>query len=133
LHFSDWPEVDAGWMDVSLSDKWSHLRDLRSDVLEPIEIMRREKLVGSSLEAIVKLRVKDAFLAERSASIDLAELCIAADVQVTGFADDSVEELRQVAFKGKTTNHKCGRCWRHLPEVVDDGALCGRCADVVGG
>ncbi len=133
VHFSDWPKVDAGWMDVSLSDKWSHLRDLRSDVLEPIEIMRREKLVGSSLEAIVKLRVKDAFLAERSASIDLAELCIAADVQVTGFADDSVEELRQVAFKGKTTNHKCGRCWRHLPEVVDDGALCGRCADVVGG
>jgi len=28
--------------------------------------------------------------------------------------------------------HKCGRCWRHLPEVSDDGALCDRCEDVVG-
>ncbi|WP_443030774.1 zinc finger domain-containing protein, partial [Sphingorhabdus sp.] len=33
----------------------------------------------------------------------------------------------------KTTNHKCGRCWRHLPEVVDDGALCDRCDTVVNG
>ncbi len=31
----------------------------------------------------------------------------------------------------KTDNHKCGRCWRYLPEVKDDGALCGRCEDVL--
>jgi isoleucyl-tRNA synthetase len=33
----------------------------------------------------------------------------------------------------KTANHKCGRCWRHLPEVKADGDLCDRCADVVNG
>ncbi|MBA3838141.1 MAG: hypothetical protein C0499_10845, partial [Zymomonas sp.] len=27
--------------------------------------------------------------------------------------------------------HKCGRCWRLLPEVTADGELCGRCAEVV--
>ena len=26
----------------------------------------------------------------------------------------------------KTSNHKCGRCWRHLPEVREDGGLCDR-------
>ena len=31
----------------------------------------------------------------------------------------------------KTTNHKCGRCWRHLHEVVEDGDLCARCDEVV--
>ena len=31
----------------------------------------------------------------------------------------------------KTDNRKCGRCWRYLPEVQDDGALCGRCEGVV--
>jgi isoleucyl-tRNA synthetase len=31
----------------------------------------------------------------------------------------------------RTTHHKCGRCWRHLPEVAEDGDLCGRCDDVV--
>ena len=33
----------------------------------------------------------------------------------------------------KTSNHKCGRCWRHLPEVTEDGALCDRCEGVVNG
>jgi isoleucyl-tRNA synthetase len=33
----------------------------------------------------------------------------------------------------KTAHHKCGRCWRHLPEVTEDGTLCGRCEDVVNG
>jgi isoleucyl-tRNA synthetase len=32
-----------------------------------------------------------------------------------------------------TTNHKCGRCWRHLPEVEEDGALCRRCDEVLNG
>jgi isoleucyl-tRNA synthetase len=31
----------------------------------------------------------------------------------------------------KTDKHKCGRCWRYLPEVEDDGELCGRCEDVL--
>jgi isoleucyl-tRNA synthetase len=30
-----------------------------------------------------------------------------------------------------TDRHKCGRCWRHLREVAEDGALCDRCAEVV--
>jgi isoleucyl-tRNA synthetase len=31
----------------------------------------------------------------------------------------------------RTDYHKCGRCWRLLPEVAEDGALCHRCAEVV--
>jgi isoleucyl-tRNA synthetase len=33
----------------------------------------------------------------------------------------------------KTKKHKCGRCWRLLPEVAEDGGLCARCEDVVNG
>ncbi len=32
----------------------------------------------------------------------------------------------------RTDYHKCGRCWRLLPEVAEDDGLCGRCMDVVG-
>ena len=32
----------------------------------------------------------------------------------------------------KTAHHKCGRCWRLLPDVAEEAALCGRCEDVVG-
>ncbi len=132
VHFSDWPEVPKGAND-DLFLKWSHLRELRADVLGQIEPMRREKIIGSSLEATVNVQLKDAKLVERAKSVDLAELCIAAEVEVDGYTNDNdPAELARIST-GKTTNHKCGRCWRHLPEVVDDGALCDRCDTVVNG
>ena len=33
----------------------------------------------------------------------------------------------------RTELEKCGRCWRHLPEVEEDGALCARCDGVLNG
>jgi len=33
----------------------------------------------------------------------------------------------------RSTNEKCGRCWRLLPEVTEDGGLCARCEGVVNG
>jgi isoleucyl-tRNA synthetase len=130
VHLLEWPDV-APNDDGSLEVRWDNVRQIRSEVLDAIEPMRREKLVGSSLEAVVKLRVKAASLVEAANSVDLAEVCIAESVTVTGFADDSVSELRLVEFAGRTTHHKCGRCWRHLPEVSEDGALCSRCDHVV--
>ena len=114
VHFSDWPEVPAV-LDGALAEKWSSIRASRMVATEQIEPMRREKLVGSSLE--VEYTHSGAF-----GDVDLAEIFIVSAVH----HGDSAGAV-------KTTNHKCGRCWRHLPEVVNDGALCGRCADVVGG
>ena len=31
----------------------------------------------------------------------------------------------------KSDDAKCGRCWRLLPEVPEDGALCHRCEGAV--
>jgi len=114
VHFSDWPEVPPA-LDGALAEKWSSIRAARMVATEQIEPMRRDKIVGSSLE--VEYTHSGAF-----GDVDLAEIFIVSAVH----HGDSAGAV-------KTTNHKCGRCWRHLPEVVEDGALCGRCADVVGG
>ena len=42
----------------------------------------------------------------------------------------SVSPGSQLAVR-KTANAKCGRCWRLLPEVTEDGDLCARCEDVI--
>jgi isoleucyl-tRNA synthetase len=96
--------------------KWNTLRALRSQVTETIEPLRRDKVIGSSLEAEVTV---PEMLAPPE---ELAELFITSTVH-------RGDELRVT----KTSNHKCGRCWRHLPEVPEDGALCARCEDVVNG
>jgi isoleucyl-tRNA synthetase len=114
VHLLEWPEVDAAWIDSGLTAKWEGLRALRSTVTEAIEPLRREKVVGSSLQAEVTVP------ADNGDADFLAELFISGPVH-TG------DTLTVV----KTDLDKCGRCWRHLPEVTEDGALCARCEEVV--
>jgi isoleucyl-tRNA synthetase len=96
------------------------LRQLRNQVNEAIEPLRREKTVRSSLEA--KIVVGDE-LASQFTWDELAELFITAAVERT-------QHNNRVGVT-PTTDHKCGRCWRHLPEVTEDGNLCNRCETVL--
>jgi isoleucyl-tRNA synthetase len=114
VHLLEWPELPA-FTDEGLAARWAELRALRAQVLEAIEPLRRDKVLGSGLEAAVTVPAS-------APEGDLAELFITA--QVTRAQGDGVTVTR-------THNHKCGRCWRCLPEVTEDGALCARCDEVV--
>ena len=99
-----------------LSDKWSKIRNALISVTEAIEPLRREKIIRSSLEAELTYPLADVPLG----ADEFAEIAIVADLK--DGAEISVT---------KTEHHKCGRCWRLLPEVSEDGALCGRCYGVI--
>jgi isoleucyl-tRNA synthetase len=124
VHFAEWPDVDAAWLDPALGAKWDRLRDIRSFATFAIEPYRRSKSLGSSLEAEVTLAVRD-YDGRVTEDIDLAELFITASADVSG-----TEGMDHADVK-VTERNKCGRCWRHLPEVPEDGALCARCSEVV--
>ena len=113
VHLLEWPEIDTGWRDDDLEAKWAALRELRLAVTEAIEPLRRDKVIGSSLEAEVTVPsdADPALLTEM-------------------FIVSSVKRGDEIAVT-KTAKHKCGRCWRLLPEVIDDGDLCARCDEVV--
>ena len=70
--------------------------------------------------------VPDSAVPEGVSDESLAELFITATV--TRGQDEAV-------IVTKTSHHKCGRCWRHLPDVAPeqsgDASLCGRCQDTV--
>ena len=117
VHLLEWPAVPGVEAD---GGRWEKLRVLRERVNEAIEPLRRDKLIRSSLEAEVTVPA-DA-VPEGFCDADLAELFITATVTRGQGADVTVS---------KSNHHKCGRCWRLLPEVAEDGDLCGRCDDVV--
>ncbi|WP_347093379.1 isoleucine--tRNA ligase [Sphingomonas parapaucimobilis] len=114
VHLLEWPELPQLGEDEALMARWTEIRGLRAQVTEAIEPLRREKTVRSSNEAEVTV---PSLPLEPHA---LAEAFIVADVRIA----DTVSVTR-------TDKHKCGRCWRHLPDVAADGELCGRCAEVV--
>ncbi|MEE1878139.1 isoleucine--tRNA ligase [Altererythrobacter litoralis] len=124
VHLNEWPEVPSVKHDTDFVLKWKGLRELRESVNEAIEPLRRDKVIRSSLEANVTLPDLDAILGDYRDSEFLSELFITGTVTF----DKSVSE----PMITKSSDHKCGRCWRLLPEVSEDGTLCGRCEEVVG-
>ena len=95
-----------------LKEKWAQIRETRALITERIEPLRREKIIRSSLEAEV-------WLPSEGGDVDFEEIFITSTVHR---GDWDVK---------RTENHKCGRCWRHLPEVETDGSLCNRCDTVL--
>ena len=123
VHLLDWPEIDAGWRDEALAQRWDLIRHTRERVTEGIEPLRREKVIGSSLEARIlypnlELDLADADLAA------LAEIYIVSEVAPG--SSDWIEVT-------KTDFPKCARCWRHRADVKAEAALCARCDEVVHG
>jgi isoleucyl-tRNA synthetase len=111
VHMLEWPVLPEG---ATVQSDWAAIRALRQQVTEAIEPYRREKQVRSSLEAEVTVPSLPA------SEADLTELFIVSKVA-----------KGETVTVTPTQRHKCGRCWRHLPEVAQDGALCDRCAGVV--
>jgi isoleucyl-tRNA synthetase len=111
VHLLEWPVLPIAG---AVAANWAEIRVLRNQVNEAIEPLRREKIVRSSLEADVTVPVLPLD------PLDLAEVFIVASV-VSG----------KDIVVARTDYHKCGRCWRLLPEVAEDGALCHRCDEVV--
>ncbi|HJS12216.1 isoleucine--tRNA ligase [Sphingopyxis sp.] len=125
---------------TELVERWSQLRALRQEINEAIEPLRRDKIIRSSLEAQVYLIAHDG-LELLLRGIDFAEVGICASVNLVSL-EEAKSNWAESAFRlypesghsilvTPTTDHKCGRCWRHLPEVTEDGSLCNRCDTVL--
>ena len=118
------------------------MKQWRGDINRELEVLRREKAIGSSLEAVIDI-YRPGGMPPRFANIDVAEVFIVSQV-FWHDAPPPAEAYQFMKYDGTafdgigftvsvTTNHKCGRCWRHLPEVIEENALCGRCEEVVNG
>ncbi|MQT13045.1 isoleucine--tRNA ligase [Segnochrobactrum spirostomi] len=125
VHFGQFPEIPAGWLDAGLAEKWRKIRLVRRVVTGALEIERREKRIGSSLEAHPTIYVANADLLAALEGADLAEIAItSAATLVAGEGPDGAFRLDDVAgvavVPGLAEGTKCARSWRILPEVGSD-------------
>jgi isoleucyl-tRNA synthetase len=138
VHLRRFPELPAAWHDPALGARWERVRRVRRVVTGALEIERRDKRIGSSLEAAPQVFVSAAD-AEALAGLDLAELAIVSDLELIVAAPPAgAFTMADVPGAGVVprlaSGAKCARCWRVLAEVGEEpGApdLCRRCNDVV--
>lgn len=134
VHLLMWPEIELSLFDEGLDAIWERLLEVREEVYRKIEDARQSALLGTSLEALVKVY----------AGGDLLELLKAASEQLPAFFIVSqvvVGDLSALgeerAARGDTeviveraSGEKCQRCWNYNQSVgasAEELDLCERC------
>ena len=127
IHLRTFPDVHVNCKNDALAEKWGKIKIFRNEVNAYIETFRKEKTIGSSLEAYVAVGTHpDRKLFE---SVDLAEILI---ISKANFKIDAEIKDKDTPFLvGVTEGSKCDRCWKVLPEVDESTHLCNRCTSVV--
>ncbi len=125
VHLQQFVGTDPAWIDDELAAKWAKIRKVRSVVTGALEVERREKRIGSSLEAAPDVHIDDDLLAAALDGIDLAEIAITSGAQIlreAGPADAfRLEEVAGVAVvPSPAKGRKCARSWKVTPDVGAD-------------
>ena len=138
VHLQVFPEIPLDWEDQDLLKKWNRVRTLRRVVTGALEISRRDKVIGASLEARPVLFVEEND-AKLLSEIDLGEICITSGARISTLPPpEDAFRLSDVPGAAVAFHHaegeKCARCWMILPEVGTVAAhsdLCRRCSAAV--
>ncbi len=151
-----WVILKEEWKKPQLAQSWQKLREIRAEVNQVMEQARKDKMIGSSLEAKVLLYIADEQLRqqlemmnpattalEKNNSVDeLRYLLICSQVELL----ESPEKLKELEYKNeadylgvgiiKADGEKCDRCWNysvHVGESEADPTICERCVSALAG
>ena len=116
-------------------------RDINTHLRKELEDMRRNKIIGSSLDAEVDIYCKDDNYQNLLGLKDeLRFVFITSEARVNQLSDkptDAKEINSSLAIKVEKSDHqKCVRCWHHRPEIGQNKVhqdLCDRCIENVSG
>ncbi len=125
VHLRDFPVLPDQWIDEGLSAKWEQVKLVRRVVTGALEIERREKRIGSSLEAAPDIYINDEALYEAVKDIDWAETSITSGARlINGALPDDAFRLDEVSTIGVVPvlakGEKCARSWKITDDVGSD-------------
>ncbi|WP_099865343.1 isoleucine--tRNA ligase [Pararhizobium haloflavum] len=125
VHLEQFPRMAVDWENAVLAEKWRKIRTVRRVVTGALEIERREKRIGSSLEAAPKVYIADESLMNALSGHDFEEICITSGIELLAgegpkdaFRLDDVQDVAVVPAEAE--GRKCARSWRITDDVGSD-------------
>ncbi|MCF1471785.1 isoleucine--tRNA ligase [Agrobacterium vitis] len=125
VHLEQFPSIPAQWLNQVLDGKWAKIRKVRSVVTGALEVERKDKRIGSSLEAAPVVHIADADLLAALEGQDFAEICITSAISVVQGEGPSdafrLSDVGAVCVEPKLAQgRKCARSWRITDDVGSD-------------
>ncbi|MCU0104805.1 isoleucine--tRNA ligase [Acholeplasma vituli] len=125
VYLEKMPEVNT-YSDRHLDAAFEDFMRLRDELLKQLEDMRKNKVIGKSLEAGVKVTLpKDMRNHIESLNVSLTQVLMVSSIEL-----HLGESLNVETFVAE--GHKCERCW-NIVAKVDEQHVCPRCAAVLKG
>ena len=142
VHLERFPEVSREWLDDTLAREWGRLLEVRREVTKALETARAQGLIGSGLEARLRVAAAPEDLPEllRAKRALLPTLFIVSQVELGGARTSAAVQYESQEIPGlvigvdKARGRKCQRCWTWSERVGEHRAhpgLCERCVPVV--
>ncbi len=135
---NDFPEKSGVKVDTAFTERWDRIHAIRDDVKKALEQARKQKVIGSSLDAQVQIFCKgELYDFAKSIETELLPVLIVSKVEVikegTGtFTDVALPDFSITVSRAQ--GQKCARCWMYSDTVGKDAAhpdVCERCAHVL--
>ncbi len=136
--FNEMPAQTGVDADEAFTARWDRIHAVRDVVKKALELARKEKVIGASLDARVELFAEGEqyeFLA--SAAEEWKDVFIVSEVALMegGKGDYTAEEMPGLSVTVRHADgEKCARCWCYSHTVGQDPEhpdLCSRCAGVL--
>lgn len=121
--------VDEGFIKM-----WDQLGEIRDDVKKALEISRKNKTIGSSLEAEVEIHCDGENYKTLEENKDkLKEIFIVSKVKILNDSNGEIvgDKNKDISITvKKAPGEKCERCWS-FSETVKEDKICGRCRKIL--
>ncbi|MCB1517777.1 MAG: class I tRNA ligase family protein, partial [Hyphomicrobiaceae bacterium] len=125
VHLQVFPDIPAEWLDEKLAAKWANIRKVRRVITGALEVERKNKSIGSSLEAAPKVYISDAGLYVSQFDVDMAEVSITSGIEILQ-REGPLEAFRLEEVPGvsvevkKAKGERCARSWKYSDDVGID-------------
>jgi isoleucyl-tRNA synthetase len=133
VHVAEFPVVLSAEREAGLLERWSRLFEVRDVVLRGLEEARTAKLIGSGLEAHVRLEARrPTFELLESYREELRYLFIVSQVSLTLLEEEAGEDIRVTVERA--AGQKCERCWNYsklVGEFTRYPTACERCVEAL--
>ena len=132
----DMPKVNTEWMDEALDAKWQKLTACKELVAGKLELARKAKEIGHSLDARVTIYAEGEDIELlRSVEGELAHLFIVSRCELVEGLDGREAEGGIAVEVAPAAGAKCSRCWIYSEELTGEdhqhAGVCPRCAEVL--
>jgi isoleucyl-tRNA synthetase len=134
VHMAPFLPPESKWLNPQLAGDWQRLLAMRAEVNKALDMARKDKLLGNSLDARLLLCAPGQAEFISAHLFTLEEICMVSQIELLPKLPDPTwqsQEMAGLSLKIELSPlPKCPRCWKRRPGTKA-GGLCPDCTQAV--